>query len=105
DLARVAAALGQSTRSLSRRLAEEGTSFRAVKEALRRDIAIRELTRTDRPIAGIAAELGFDSAAVFHRAFKAWTGSTPGAYRQPGGGAAGGESAAPISRRGTRAGS
>ncbi|WP_372053872.1 AraC family transcriptional regulator ligand-binding domain-containing protein [Tistrella mobilis] len=105
DLAAVAAALGQSTRSLSRRLAEEGTSFRAVKEALRRDIAIRDLTRTDRPIAAIAAALGFDSAAVFHRAFKSWTGSTPGAYRQPGGWAAGGESSAPTSRRGTRAGS
>ncbi|MEN2990839.1 AraC family transcriptional regulator [Tistrella sp. BH-R2-4] len=84
DLPAIAAALGQSTRTLTRRLADEGTSFRAVKDALRRDIAIRDLTRTDRPVAAIAADLGFDSAAVFHRAFKAWTGSTPGAYRRPG---------------------
>jgi AraC-like DNA-binding protein len=74
-------ALHVSVRTLSRRLRDEETSFQAIKDELRRDLAIERLTKTDTPIAVIGAELGFDSPATFHRAFKAWTGSTPGAYR------------------------
>jgi AraC-like DNA-binding protein len=77
----VAQALHSSVRSLSRRLRDEGTSFQAIKDELRRDVAIQLLTKTDKPIAVIGADLGFDSPTTFHRAFKAWTGSTPGAYR------------------------
>ncbi|MBU1237251.1 MAG: AraC family transcriptional regulator [Gammaproteobacteria bacterium] len=77
----VAKAMHVSVRTLSRRLRDEETSFQAIKDELRRDVAIERLTKTDTPIAVIGAELGFDSPATFHRAFKAWTGSTPGAYR------------------------
>jgi AraC-like DNA-binding protein len=70
-----------SVRNLSRKLRNEGTSFQAIKDELRRDVAIQLLTKTDKPIAVIGADLGFDSPTTFHRAFKAWTGSTPGAYR------------------------
>ncbi len=77
----VARALHSSVRSLSRKLREEGSSFQAIKDELRRDVAIQLLTKTDKPLAVIGADLGFDSPATFHRAFKAWTGSTPGAYR------------------------
>ena len=76
-----AAALHVSTRTLHRRLGDEGTSFQRVKDELRRDIAVQKLTRTHEPMAAIAAELGFDSTASFHRAFKGWTGDTPGVYR------------------------
>ena len=77
----VALALHVSVRTLSRRLRDEETSFQSIKDELRRDVAIERLTKTAVPIAVIAAELGFDSSATFHRAFKSWTGSTPGAYR------------------------
>lgn len=77
----VAQAMHTSVRSLSRKLRCEGTSFQAIKDELRRDVAIQLLTKTDKPIAVIGADLGFDSPTTFHRAFKAWTGSTPGAYR------------------------
>lgn len=77
----VAKAMHVSVRTLSRRLRDEETSFQAIKDELRRDLAIERLTKTDTPIAVIGAELGFDSPATFHRAFKTWTGSTPGAYR------------------------
>lgn len=77
----VAQALHVSVRTLSRRLRDEETSFQALKDELRRDVAIQALTKTDKPISVIGAELGFDSASTFHRAFKTWTGSTPGAYR------------------------
>jgi AraC-like DNA-binding protein len=78
DLAR---AMHVSVRTLSRRLRDEDTSFQAIKDELRRDVAIERLTKTATPIAVIGAELGFDNPTAFHRAFKTWTGSTPGAYR------------------------
>jgi AraC-like DNA-binding protein len=77
----VAKAMHVSVRTLSRRLRDEDTSFQAIKDELRRDVAIERLTKTATPIAVIGAELGFDSPTTFHRAFKTWTGSTPGAYR------------------------
>lgn len=76
-----AAALHHSLRTLTRRLADEGTTFQALKDELRRDTAIRRLTTSDTPIAVIGQELGFEDPNAFHRAFKKWTGSTPGAYR------------------------
>jgi AraC-like DNA-binding protein len=76
-----AAALHLSVRTLHRRLAQEGTSLQQVKDQLRRGVAIQRLTGSQDSIAAIAAQLGFDGPASFHRAFKAWTGSTPGAYR------------------------
>jgi AraC-like DNA-binding protein len=82
DIDAVAQALHFSVRTLCRRLEAEGTSFRLIKDALRRDIAVQRLTQTSRSIAAIAFELGFEDATAFHRAFKQWTGSTPGAYRR-----------------------
>lgn len=75
----VAHALHFSLRTLSRRLAGEGTSFQAIKDELRRDVAIERLTRT--PVAVIGSQIGFDDPTSFHRAFRQWTGSAPGAYR------------------------
>lgn len=77
-----AAALHLSVRTLHRRLAAEGSSLQRVKDQLRRDLAIQRLTGSQDAIAAIAAQLGFDGPASFHRAFKAWTGSTPGTYRR-----------------------
>lgn len=78
----VAAALHMSVRTLSRRLAAEGTHFQAVKDEFRRDYAIQALTRSDRPLLGISEALGFEDLACFSRAFKAWTGNSPAAYRR-----------------------
>ena len=79
----VAAALFMSARSLSRRLAVEGTKFQKIKDEMRRDLAIESLVKTHESIDQIAALAGFDNTPAFHRAFRAWTGSTPGAYRRP----------------------
>lgn len=75
-------ALHFSLRTLSRRLREEGTSFQAIKDELRRDVAIQRLTKTTIPVAAIGNQIGFDDPTAFHRAFKAWTGSPPGTYRR-----------------------
>ncbi|MCC5882240.1 MAG: AraC family transcriptional regulator ligand-binding domain-containing protein [Halomonas sp.] len=78
----VARALHMSGRTLARRLAGEGTHFQAVKDELRRDLAIQALTRSERPLLTVADELGFQDLACFSRAFKAWTGNSPAAYRR-----------------------
>lgn len=82
SLKETARAFHMSPRTLIRRLAAEDTSFQAIKDALRRDHAIYALINTDTPLEQIAANLGFSSVSVFHRAFKHWTGNTPGEYRR-----------------------
>jgi AraC-like DNA-binding protein len=75
--------LNCSVRTLSRQLAAEETSFQSLKDELRRDIAIQRLTETQDAIAIVAGDIGFDDPSAFHRAFRHWTGSTPGTYRRP----------------------
>lgn len=77
----VATRLHLSPRTLSRRLEEEGSSFRAIKDATRRDIAYARLTKTRQPIAAIAADLGYAEPSAFYRAFIAWSGLSPERYR------------------------
>jgi AraC-like DNA-binding protein len=81
-LAAVASALHLSPRTLHRRLEEEGSSFQAIKDALRRDLAINRLAKTQQPLAQIAVDLGFADASAFYRAFVSWTGMAPAHYRR-----------------------
>ena len=50
-------------------------------DAVRRDLAMDLLLRTQRPIKQIAAEVGFQNEKSFMRAFKGWTGVTPDEFR------------------------
>ncbi|THF56262.1 AraC family transcriptional regulator [Pseudothauera rhizosphaerae] len=77
----VAARLHLSERTLARRLEEEGSGFRAIKEAMRRDIAIARLTKTAQPVGELAADLGYADPSAFYRAFVGWTGLSPEQYR------------------------
>ncbi len=81
DLEAVAKQLHMSPQTLRRHLREEGSSFQELKDHLRRDLAIYHLGRDNLPIQLIAEQLGFSEPSAFHRAFKKWTGLTPGAYR------------------------
>ena len=73
---RVAKRLGLTPRSLQRRLRDEGTSFQAVREQVRHELARRYLD--DRlSISEISFLLGFSEPSAFFRAFKRWTGMTP----------------------------
>jgi AraC-like DNA-binding protein len=76
----VAKRLGVTARSLQRRLTDEGTTFAAVREDVRRELARRYLT-DGLPIADISFLLGFSEPSAFFRAFKRWTGETPLAHR------------------------
>lgn len=71
-----------SVRTLCRRLSSEETTFQLLKDELRRDIAIQRLTDSRDTIAAIGGDIGFDDPSAFHRAFRHWTGSTPGTYRR-----------------------
>ncbi|WP_434594647.1 AraC family transcriptional regulator [Streptomyces sp. A5-4] len=81
SLGATAARLAVSPATLRRRLQLESTSFQQLKDAVRRDAAIAGLAEGREPIAELAARLGFSEDTSFHRAFRRWTGTTPGAYR------------------------
>lgn len=76
-----AAALGMSTASLRRRLAEAGSSFRNALSEAQRDAAA-SLLATDTSLADIAAEIGFSDARSLRRACQRWFGMTPAEYRR-----------------------
>lgn len=78
----VADRLHLSPRTLHRRLAEEGSSFRAIRDALRRDLALARITKSKDPISKIAADLGYADTSAFYRAFVEWTGVAPLHYRK-----------------------
>lgn len=80
-ISQVAQALHFSSRSLSRYLAQEGTSFQTIKDEVRRDLAITALTSKKTSVTEIAENLGFEDLSSFNRAFKKWTGNTPRSYR------------------------
>lgn len=82
SLAAAAKRLGMSARSLQRRLSEEGLTFDAVLDDLRRELALRYLADPKIAIAEVAYLTGFSEPSAFHRAFKRWTGSTPGDARR-----------------------
>jgi AraC-like DNA-binding protein len=81
-LEEIAVQLHLSPRTLHRRLAEEGTNFRAIKEALRRDLALARMAKTELPVADVATELGYADTSAFYRAFVDWTGQSPAHYRR-----------------------
>jgi AraC-like DNA-binding protein len=77
-----AAHLFLSSRTLHRRLEEEGSSFRAIKDALRRDMALARLAKSRAPIAQVASDLGYADPSAFYRACVEWTGMAPVEYRR-----------------------
>ena len=75
----VAGALGLSERTLRRRLAEEGTSFRALVDEVREALA-EELLGTGLGVEQVARRLGYAETASFTHAFTRWKGTSPRAW-------------------------
>lgn len=77
----IADELRMSTRTLARRLSDEGTSHKELLDGLRCDLAQRYLGDAALSIGEVAFLLGFSEPSAFHRAFKRWTGKTPAEFR------------------------
>ncbi|MFK5065521.1 helix-turn-helix transcriptional regulator, partial [Klebsiella pneumoniae] len=77
----VARELALSTRTMHRRLREESTSLRDLKEEAKFELAKHELMRGRTPIKRIAEIAGFRNEKSFSRAFRNWTGASPREFR------------------------
>jgi AraC-like DNA-binding protein len=76
----VCRALGLNTRTLAHRLEAFGVTFSGLADEVRFDAA-QSLLLKDRRVGEIAIELGFADPGSFIRAFKTWSGTTPGRWR------------------------
>ena len=74
--------LGMSTRTLSRRLSEKGTTYRQLVQDTQQKISTDLLTNTSETVSEIAFQTGFSEQSAFNRAFKRWTGQSPLEYRK-----------------------
>lgn len=81
NLETVATELGMSTRTLSRRLGDEGTNFKEVVDHYRQAIALEYLQNGDLGMMQIAFLLGYNEVSSLNHACKRWTGKTPGELR------------------------
>jgi AraC-like DNA-binding protein len=77
----VAEELSLTQRTLRRRLAHEGTSFREVLDATRMSAA-DELFRQGASVAQVAEQLGYAHQSAFAHAFKRWAGLSPDQWRR-----------------------
>ena len=75
--------IGMSSRTLNRRLAENGITFRELVKQTQEKISIDLLKNTSNTISEIAFQTGFSEQSAFSRAFKRWTGKSPLEYRNP----------------------
>jgi AraC-like DNA-binding protein len=77
----LAGSLGISTRTLARRLAERGTSVDDIVQQARARRTFELLANPAVAMYAVAIAAGYRGPASFYRAFRAWTGMTPAAYR------------------------
>lgn len=80
-IAEVAREVGTTRRTLQRRLAEAGTTYRELVAAARHEVAKALLRETDAPVAEIAARLGYATPGAFSRAFVQRARKSPRAWR------------------------
>ncbi|UXI69417.1 AraC family transcriptional regulator [Tahibacter amnicola] len=73
----VARRLGLARRTLQRRLAADGLSFRRLRDLLRASIAVCRLSGGRDRLIDVAQHIGFAEQATFCRAVRQWTGRSP----------------------------
>lgn len=77
----MACQLGLSVRTLQRRLSELGSHYQQIMDDLRSSLAIEFLTHTTLSVDEVGQRLGFSEATNFRKAFRKWTGQSPGTFR------------------------
>jgi AraC-like DNA-binding protein len=77
----IARHLGQSPRTLRRKLQDEGASIQKLRDELRLQVAIKYLRDTDMTVEEASDALGFNEASNFRRAFARWTNMSPHQFR------------------------
>ncbi len=82
DASSVSKALNMSLRSLQRKLAREGTSFKEILDEARHQLAVRYVKESGLPLREITGRLGFSDPGNFARAFRRWEGVSPNRYRR-----------------------
>lgn len=80
DAEQVALKMGLNSRTLRRRLREEGANLRALIDESRMRAACASLANRNTTIKDTAERLGYSEPSAFHRAFKRWTGKTPAEF-------------------------
>lgn len=78
----VARVLGMSERTLSRKLAEEGTTYDQLVDQLRRSLAFQYIKARSISVSQIAWLLGYEGSTSFSHAFVRWTGRSPSTVRR-----------------------
>ena len=79
---RLAEELGMSSRTLQRKLNEEGAQYQEILDELRLEMATQFFSRKELSLDEIARKLGYLETRSFYRGFKQWTGKTVGEYRK-----------------------
>ncbi|HEX5843087.1 MAG TPA: AraC family transcriptional regulator [Pseudomonas sp.] len=82
DLPQIAARLALSPRTLQRRLREAGLSFNQLLDETRQQLVLHYLRDPALELAEIAFLVGFSEPGSLARAFRRWTGQSPGEYRR-----------------------
>ncbi|WP_369983161.1 helix-turn-helix domain-containing protein [Thalassolituus sp.] len=78
----VADQLGISVRNLQRRLRALGTTYQNLLDEARQGLSMKLICEGDMPLYEVAYKVGYTEPSAFYKAFRRWTGSTPGDYRQ-----------------------
>ena len=81
ELSHVASELGLSERTLQRRIAQEGTTFRDILADARQELGRQLLADPATDIDEVACLLGYQDTSAFYRAFREWEGVTPSQWR------------------------
>ena len=82
SLEHIADQLHMTSRTLRRKLTAEGSQFQNLKDSVRRERAIYWLSQQVISIKETAQKVGYTETASFVRAFKQWTGLSPGQFRK-----------------------
>ena len=81
DILTVARELGLSSRTLQRKITEEGANFRQLLLETRKELVREYLVQPAIEITEAAYLLGYDDPNSFFRAFRSWEGTTPAHWR------------------------